>query len=94
MNPTPSPSPKPGLSHTLPPGQTKTSYSSAFVQVEKFVFDPNLVTAFFHSAANSNSTPVTDVLYESHHVSIEDPKQALFFYLCKHTHPQQVATTL
>ena len=94
MNPLPPSAPPPALGHGLPPGQTKTSYNSAFVRVEKFVFDPTLVKGFFHSAANSTSTPVTDVLYDSHHVSIEDPKQALFFYLCRHTRPQEVATAL
>ena len=88
------PSPKSGLSPTLPPGQTKTSYSSAYVQVELFVFKPTLVSAFVHRPANEESAPLTEVFYESHHISVPDPNQALFFYLQNHTRPQKVATTL
>ncbi len=94
MNPTPSPIPKPGLGRTLPAGQTQTSYSSAFVQVELFVFNPTLVMAFLHRPATEESVPATEVFYESHHVSVPDPNQALFFYLHNHTRPQKVTTTL
>jgi len=74
---------------TLPAGQTQTSFNSAFVQVGQFVFNPTLVMGFVHRPAINDSVPSTEVLYESHHVTIEDPNQALYFYLCNHTRPQE-----
>jgi hypothetical protein len=87
MNPPPSaPS-----ARTLPPGQTQTSFNSAYVQVGLFVFNPTLVMGFVHRPATEESVPSTEVFYESHHISIDDPNQALFFYLRRHTRPQEVA---
>lgn len=89
MNP-PSPSPTPAtLGRTLPAGQTETSFNSAFVRVENFVFNPTLVTAFVQRLAEGSS-PTTEVFYEGHHIVVEDPKQALFFYLCYLTKPQPI----
>jgi hypothetical protein len=82
--------PKPGLGPMLPPGQTQTSFNSAYVRVGFFVFNPTLVMGFLHRAATEESVPSTEVLYESHHISVEDPSQALFFYLCSHARPQEV----
>ncbi len=79
-------------SPTLPPGQTQTSFNSAYVQIGHFVFNPTLVMGFLHRPATEESTPSTEVFYESHHISVEDPNQALFFYLRRHTNPQQVTT--
>jgi hypothetical protein len=78
------------LPRTLPAGQTQTSFNSAFVQVGSFVFNPTLVMGFVHRPATDESVPSTEVLYESHHVTVEDPNQALYFYLCSHTRPQEV----
>ena len=89
MIPPPSPAP-PG--RTLPAGQTQTSFNSAFVQVGHFVFNPTLVMGFVHRPATDESVPATEVLYESHHVTVEDPNQALFFYLRRHTRPQEVSS--
>ena len=89
MTPPPSPTP-PG--RTLPAGQTQTSFNSAFVQVGHFVFNPTLVMGFVHRPATDESVPSTEVLYESHHVTVEDPNQALFFYLRRHTRPQEVSS--
>jgi hypothetical protein len=75
---------------TLPAGQTQTSFNSAFVQVGYFVFNPTLVMGFVHRPATDESVPSTEVLYESHHITVEDPNQALYFYLCSHTRPQEV----
>ena len=87
MTPPPSPTP-PG--RTLPAGQTQTSFNSAFVQVGHFVFNPTLVMGFVHRPATDESVPSTEVLYESHHITVEDPNQGLYFYLCSHTRPQEV----
>ena len=76
---------------TLPAGQTQTSFNSAYVQVGYFVFNPTLVMGFVHRPATNESVPSTEVLYESHHVTIEDPNQALFFYLRRHAAPQEVS---
>ena len=76
---------------TLPAGQTQTSFNSAYVQVGYFVFNPTLVMGFVHRPATNESVPSTEVLYESHHVTIEDPTQALFFYLRRHASPQEVS---
>lgn len=86
--------PKPSLERALPAGQTQTSYSSVFVQVGLFVFNPTLVMAFVHRPGTDQSVPQTEVFYDSHHVSVEDPNQALFFYLRRHTHPQEIPTAL
>jgi hypothetical protein len=88
MNPPPATPP----SRTLPAGQTQTSFNSAYVQVGLFVFNPTLVMGFVHRPATEESVPSTEVFYESHHISIEDPNQALFFYLRRHTRPQEVST--
>lgn len=87
MNP-PSPASSP---RTLPPGQSQTSFNSAYVQIGFFVFNPSLVMGFVHRPATEESTPSTEVFYESHHISVDDPKQALFYYLRRHTRPQEVA---
>ena len=76
---------------TLPAGQTQTNFNSAFVQIGHFVFNPTLVMGFVHRPATDESVPSTEVLYESHHLTVEDPNQALFFYLRRHTRPQEVA---
>lgn len=73
---------------TLPAGQTETHFNSAFVQVGKFVFNPTLVSGFLHRDSTEQSVPVTEVMYGSHHLSVEDEGEALFFYLCHHTNPQ------
>ena len=79
----------------LPAGQTQTHFNSAYVQVGQFVFNPTLVQGFLHRPATTDeSVPVTEILYGSHHVSVEDPKEALFFYLCHHTSPQKVSATI
>ena len=75
---------------TLPPGQTQTSFNSPYIQVGLFVFNPNLVMGFLHRPATAESTPSTEVFYESHHVCVDDPNQALFFYLRKQTRPHDV----
>jgi hypothetical protein len=86
--------PPPSPSSTLPAGQSQTNFNSAYVQVGQFVFNPTLVLGFLHrSGTTEESNPVTEILYGSHHVSVEDPKEALFFFLCKHTHPQDGAAT-
>ncbi len=89
MTPPPSPT---SPSRTLPAGQTQTSFNSAYVQVGLFVFNPTLVMGFVHRPATEEFVPSTEVFYESHHISIEDPNQALFFYLRRHTRPQEVST--
>jgi hypothetical protein len=85
---TPSPTSHP---RTLPAGQTQTSFNSAYVQVGLFVFNPTLVMGFLHRLATEESIPSTEVFYESHHISVEDPNQALFFYLRRHARPQEVS---
>ena len=57
-------------------------------RVEKWT---TLVMGFVHRPATDESVPSTEVLYDSHHVTIEDPNQALFFYLRRHTRPQEVS---
>jgi hypothetical protein len=84
----PSPTPHP---RTLPAGQTQTSFNSAYVQVGLFVFNPTLVMGFLHRPATEESVPSTEVFYESHHISVEDPNQALFFFLRRHARPQEVS---
>lgn len=84
--------PKPGLGAPLPAGQTQTAFNSAYVKVGLFVFNPTLVMGFNHRPATAESVPSTEVLYESHHISIDDPNQALFFYLCSHTRPKEVTS--
>jgi hypothetical protein len=79
---------------TLPAGQTQTSFNSVFVQVDQCVFNPTLVMAFLHRPGSEGTTPVTEVFYESHHISVEDPKQALFYYLCGQTRPQPISAAL
>ncbi len=74
----------------LPAGQTQTSFNSAYVKVGLFVFNPTLVMGFLHRPATEESVPSTEVLYESHHISVPDPNQALFFYLCSHSRPKEV----
>ena len=86
----PNPSSSPTLNRTLPPGQSHTSFNSPYVQVGFFVFNPTLVMGFLHRPATAESTPSTEVFYESHHISVEDPNQGLFFYLRKQTRPQDV----
>jgi hypothetical protein len=89
-----SPAP-PSPTSTLPAGQTQTHFNSAYVQVAQFVFNPTLVQGFLHRPATTDeSVPVTEVFYGSHHVSVEDPQEALFFYLCHHTSPQKVSATI
>ncbi len=88
---TPTPIPPP---RTLPAGQTQTHFNSAFVEVDHFVFNPTLVSGFLHRPATDESVPVTEVLYGSHHVSVEDPKEALYFSLRQHTRPQAVSATI
>jgi hypothetical protein len=85
---TPSNPPHP---RTLPAGQTQTSFNSAYVQIGLFVFNPTLVMGFLHRPATEESVPSTEVFYESHHISVEDPNQALFFFLRKHTRPQEAS---
>lgn len=80
--------------NTLPAGQTQTNFNSAYVQVAHFVFNPTLVMGFLHRPATEESVPVTEVFYGSHHVSVEDANQALFFYLRNHTRPQADSATL
>ncbi len=75
----------------LPPGQTQTGFSSPYVQIGHFVFNPALVIGFLHRPATAESTPCTEVLYEGHHVSVDDPNQALFSFLQQHTHPREGA---
>ena len=89
MNP-PNHSPSPTLNRTLPSGQSHTSFNSPYVQVGFFVFNPTLVMGFLHRPATAESTPSTEVFYESHHISVDDPNQGLFFYLRKQTRPQDV----
>jgi hypothetical protein len=79
---------------SLPAGQTQTHFNSAYVEIAKFVFNPTLVSGFLHRSASDESVPVTEVFYGSHHVSVEDPKEALYFFLCQHTHPQAVKVTV
>jgi len=88
------PSPTPlSPPRTLPAGQTQTHFNSAYVEVADFVFNPTLVAGFLHRRATDESVPVTEVFYGSHHVSVEDPQQALYFFLCQQTNPQEVKTT-
>jgi hypothetical protein len=84
----------PDQPRTLPRGQMHTSFNSAYVQVGYFVFNPTLVMGFLHRPATAESTPSTEVFYESHHISVEDPNQALFFYLRRHTRPQEEKSAL
>jgi len=77
---------------TLPAGQTQTSFNSAYVQVGLFVFNPTLVMGFLHRPATDESIPSTEVFYESHHISVEDPNQALFFFLRRQARPQEVSS--
>ena len=76
----------------LPAGQTQTSFNSAYVQVGLFVFNPTLVMGFLHRPATDESIPSTEVFYESHHISVEDPNQALFFFLRRQARPQEVSS--
>ncbi len=80
---------QPSPRRTLPAGQTQTNFNSAFVQVGHFVFNPTLVMGFVHRPATDESVPSTEILYDSHHLTVEDPNQALFFYLRRHTRPQE-----
>jgi hypothetical protein len=77
---------------TLPAGQTQTNFNSAYVQVGLFVFNPTLVMGFLHRPATDESVPSTEVFYESHHISVEDPNQALFFFLRRQARPQEVSS--
>jgi len=91
---TSSPSPKPSLPPSqLPAGQTETHFNSAYVEVGEFVFNPTLVSGFLHRRSTEESIPVTELLYGSHYVSVEDPDQALYFFLRKQAAPQQPKTT-
>jgi hypothetical protein len=83
--------PIPPHPRTLPAGQTQTNFNSAYVQIGLFVFNPTLVMGFLHRPATEESVPSTEVFYESHHISVEDPNQALFFFLRKHTRPQEAS---
>jgi hypothetical protein len=78
---------------TLPAGQTETHFNSAYVEVADFVFNPTLVAGFLHRRATEESIPVTEVFYASHHVSVDDPQQALYFFLRQQTNPQGIKTT-
>jgi len=78
----------------LPSGQTQTSFNSVFVQVELFVFNPNIVTAFLHRKGPEGSVPVTEIVYESHCILVEDPDQRLFFYLRGQLRPNPAKTSL
>lgn len=89
-----SPPTPPAPQKTLPAGQTQTHFNSAYVEVAHFVFNPTLVAGFLHRPATDESVPVTEVFYGSHHVSVEDPKQALYFFLCQQTRPQAVSATI
>jgi len=90
-SPTTSPAasaPQPSLT-----GQTERHYNSAYLIIENFVFNPTLVTGFLHRAATGDeSVAVTEVLYGSHHLIVEDREQHLFHHLCKHVSPNRPKT--
>jgi hypothetical protein len=78
-----------------PPTTVKSHYSSAYVLIENFVFNPTLVTGFLHRPATTDeSVPVTEVLYGPHHVTVEDREQHLFHALCNQTNPRRDSGTI
>ena len=78
----------------LPPGQTESAYHSSKVKIGLFVFDPNLVQAFQHRPGSDTTTPITEVIYQTHLITVDDPNQALFFYLVKFNNPKEINSTL
>jgi hypothetical protein len=89
------PSASPLIPDPRPPTVAKSHYSSAYVLIENFVFNPTLVSGFLHRPATSEeSVPVTEVLYGSHHVTVEDRHQHLFHALCNQTNPRRDSGTI
>lgn len=87
--------PTPVIPEARPPTIARSHYASAYLLIENFVFNPALVTGFLHRpATNEESVPVTEVLYGSHHVTVEDRHQHLFHFLCHHTAPAKPSTTI
>ncbi len=84
----------PSIGRSSPAGQSQTNFNSAFVEIDLFTFDPARVVATLHRPGGDGSTPVTEVLYMNHQVTVEDPNQALYFYLRKHLNPKTEKTTL
>jgi hypothetical protein len=91
----PAPSPATSTNHPAPVTPAPSHYNSAYIQIETFVFNPALVTGFLHrSATTDESVAVTEVLYGSHHLTVEDKQQHLFHHLCRHVSPEKPKTTV